>query len=80
MLDSSRLASEMADRMISELGIPEQAREKFRLWAFILADSIINHFKANAEINLDNVQIQIQEVMHGDIDKTAQKQGRGSIE
>ena len=80
MLNAQQLSNEIAERMISELGIPEQAHEKFRQWAFILADTFINHFKANAEIDISNVQIQVQDVFPGDQDIDAQKQGTGRIQ
>jgi hypothetical protein len=79
MLNANQLASEMADRMISELGIPEVAREKFCQWAFILADTLINHFKENAEIDISNIQIQVNNVFPGDMNIDAQKQGTGKI-
>lgn len=69
--------NELGQRIIQELNIPEQAQPNI----IKLANVIVNYFKENAEVNIEEVFMQVDNVLAGSETRAVRKfNQRGKIE
>lgn len=69
--------NQLSNQLIDELQIPEPARPNFR----IMVQRIIEHIQQNAEVNIEDVYMQVDNIALGSESRAVRKfNQRGSIQ